>query len=334
MATLRIRLGAASAVTLALLAGCGGETSKTKASDTAASGDAQTDAGDDDASAADDGSGDGGAKGDPAAQAALLAVPEAEAFTVAGLQGEVQIVETAHGVPHIYASNEADLAFGHGFVVGRDRWFVVDMGRRLGQGKVSGLLGEAALSSDIEARQNGLAFVATQLLAALTPQQQASFDAFAAGLNAFRDAVIAGELQPPSELKLAAPLLGKKSAIELMQPFSRADIAAFAAVIVYQLGYETGDVGRGKTARTLDTMFKGVANEELLRKGAIGDIWNRIAPIKKVSSSTGFGLETAAGPPPPPPQPGVGQAANPTFSRGPTVYAPMLERLDARLTAF
>ena len=341
MATLRIRLGAASAVTLALLAGCGGETSKSKSDDTSSAADAADDAtGADAADGAADGE-DGASKGDPEAQAALLAVAEAESFAVAGLQREVQIVETAHGVPHIYAGNEADLAFGHGFVVGRDRWFVVDMGRRLGQGKVSGLLGEAALSSDVEARQNGLAFVATQILAALTPQQQASFDAFAAGMNAYRDAVLAGKLPPPSELKLAAPLLGKKSATELMEPFTRADIAAFAAVIVYQLGYETGDVGRGKTARTLDTLFQGVANEELRRKGAIGDIWNRLAPLKKVSSSTGFGLETAAGPPPPPPEPGrtpdaAAVAAGPVLrvARPPAVYAPMLDRLEARMTAF
>ncbi len=334
MATLRSRLGAASAVTLALLAGCG-ETSTSKTSDSAGTHDSDSDVA---ADGSDDGSGDsgadGGSQGDPTAQAALLAVPEAAAYEVAGLGGEVQIVETAHGVPHIYAANEADLAFGHGFIVGRDRWFVVDMGRRLGQGKVSGLLGDAALSSDIEARQNGLAFVATQILAALTPQQQVSFDAFAAGLNAYRDAVLAGELPPPSELKLAAPLLGKKSATELMQPFSRADVAAFAAVIVYQLGYETGDVGRGKTARTLETMFKGVANEELRRKGAIGDIWNRLAPLKKVSSSTGFGLETAAGPPPPPPEPGAEPGPNLRVARSPAVHAPMLDRLDARLTAF
>ncbi len=252
-----------------------------------------------------DGGGDA-PKGDPAAQAALLAVPEAETFVVSGLKGPVHIVETEAGVPHLYAFDAVDLAFGHGFVVGRDRWFVVDMGRRLGQGRVSELLGEAALDSDLDARQTAMTFVSQQLLAALTPQQQARFDAFAAGLNAYRDAVAAGTLPPPSELKLAAPLLGGKKPIELMAPFTRADVAGFAAVIIYQLGFETGDVGRGHTALTLNSLFAGVAEADLRRAGAIGDIWRGLAPVKKVSAAPGFGLNPG-GPLPPGKGAGAGQ---------------------------
>lgn len=294
--------------------------------------------------AAGDATGDAGPDvlaGDPVAQAAILALPETAAFELKGLHGPVQIVQDGAGVPHIYASDAHDLDFAHGFVIGRDRWFVVDMGRRLGQGRVAELLGEAALDSDIESRQSAMAFVAARIAAVLTPAQQARFDAFAAGLNAYREAVLAGTLPPPSEMVLAAPLLGKKSAPELMEPFTREDVAGFAAVLVYQLGYETGDVGRGKTAAQIDGWFKGVASEELRRKGAIADLWEWLAPVEAVSSSTGWGLETAAGPPPPPPEP-RGGAGLPTgaagaatrFVRSPKVEPTMVARLAAQLDAF
>lgn len=338
------RRAAVALVQLSLIlgaAGCGeddgaGSTDVAAGTDTA-------DAGHSDV-ASDATGGDAGSKGDPAAQQAILGLKEAGTHAIAGLHAPVHVVEDAAGVPHLYASDAHDLDLAHGFIVGRDRWFVVDMGRRLGQGKVAELLGEAALDSDIESRQSAMAFVAKQILAALNPQQQARFDAFAAGLNAYRDAVLAGTLPPPSEMVLAAPLLGKKTAGELMEPFTRADVAGFAAVLVYQLGYETGDVGRGKTAAKMDEWFKGVAFEKLRRDGAIADLWQWLAPVEAVSSSTGWGLETAAGPPPPPPPdataetragaglPDAGQVRG--FARPPKVEQTMLARLAGRLDAF
>lgn len=286
--------------------------------------------------------------GDPAGKAALLALPAAATVALKGLIAPAHLVETDGGVPHLYAENAHDLAMLHGFVVGRDRWFVLDMGRRLGLGRVAELLGEAGLDSDIESRQSAMSFVAERVLAAMTPAQQAHVDAFVAGLNAYRDEVIAGRLPPPSEMVLAAPLLGKKAAIDMMEPFTRRDIAGFSAVVIYQLGYETGDVGRGKTAAALDGYFVGQPEEKLRRDGAKADIWGYQAPVEPmISSSTGWGLETKDGPPTAPPPPpdasaGKGFGAGSGFGAGKAhggqsaaarTELSMLTRLEARLNA-
>ena len=51
------------------------------------------------------------------------------------------------GIPHIYASDRADLARVFGFVQAQDRFFSMDLARRLGLGEVSSLLGDSAVDA-------------------------------------------------------------------------------------------------------------------------------------------------------------------------------------------
>ncbi len=228
--------------------------------------------------------------GDPAAQAKLLGVAETEGWQLAGLKDAVQVIRTEGGTPHIYATNRWDLSLVQGFLLARDRFFVLDLGRRLGLGEVAGLLGDDALASDMESRASGMTHVAERILAVVTPEQEEIFDAFAAGVNAYIAQVEAGKLPAPSELDLAAGLLGYKSPAAMMKPFVRRDMAGFAAVVIYNLGYETGDVGRAQTAAQLDSLFAGKPLEALRRKGASDDIWSHVDPVFPVASAPGWGL--------------------------------------------
>lgn len=264
-------------------------------------------------------------------QQQILAVPETENWSIPGLKDEVQVIRTEANVPHIYAKNSLDLARIHGFVVARDRYFMMELSRRLATGRLSELLGDSALATDQEWRGQGAAYVTERILANLGPDLEAQADAFAEGINEYIVRVKAGELDPPSELKLASALLGVVNPNDLMSPFERRDVAAMVAVIIYQTSYETGDVGHAATAAKLDTLFQGADFQDLRRQGAIKDIWEKLAPIMPRSSAPGFGLEQGKSKPA-----GPGGKAKPTGGSsgvGPTKKTPafLLERLSQRL---
>jgi penicillin G amidase len=229
--------------------------------------------------------------GPTADQKDILSVKETESWTIPGLQDEVHVVRTESNVPHIYAKNRVDLARIQGFVMARDRYFMMDLERRLAQGRLSELLGDSALATDQEWRAQGAAYVTDRILAGLGPELSAQADAFAEGINEYIARVKNDELPPPSELKLASALLGVLNANDLMTPFVRRDIAAMVAVIIYQTSYEGGDVGRAGTAAKLPTLFEGVEYQDLRRQGAIKDLWEHVAPIMPRSSAPGFALE-------------------------------------------
>ena len=101
-----------------------------------------------------------GCSGDEDASSPILGVGQTEAWALPGLSGEVHVVRTEADVPHIYAHNREDLARVQGFVQARDRFFMMDLSRRLGLGRLSEILGDAALSSDQESRGSGMRFIA------------------------------------------------------------------------------------------------------------------------------------------------------------------------------
>src|ERR1700674_2551723 len=68
------------------------------------------------------------------------------------LLSAVSIERDALGIPTVQATNRADLAFGTGFVHGQDRFFQMDLSRRLAAGELSELFCAAALEQDEKGR--------------------------------------------------------------------------------------------------------------------------------------------------------------------------------------
>ena len=226
-------------------------------------------------------------------RAAVLAVPESERWTLPALHGEVHVLRTEANVPHIYATDRHDLYLVQGFVVARDRYLQFEMGRRLGQGRLSELLGDTLLAIDMRSRGVGWPVVAERILAHLAPSQGEVLDAFAAGVNAYRDAVAAGKLPPPGEFEIVGSLLGVEPA-SLMTTVGREDVAAYAAVIVSEMGWETTDVARSDIEARFAQLFGGPAatGDDALRRAAIiEDLWSHVEPVHAVASAHGWGLE-------------------------------------------
>ena len=65
-----------------------------------------------------------------------------------GLKAGVEVLYDDYGIPHIYAQNEEDLFYAFGYVHAQDRLFQMEALRRLADGRLSEVFGEAALKSD------------------------------------------------------------------------------------------------------------------------------------------------------------------------------------------
>ena len=286
---------------LALCAACGddggsgttGDTSGADAGDTsgADTGDTTTaDSGTNDTSTEDTSTGDTSEA--PTEQELIMGVAETGSYEIPGLEEEVQVVYTEMGTPHIYARSRVDMGYALGFLLARDRFFVMDLQRRLALGTLGEVLGDVALPNDVEARLMGMSEVTDLIMENLSEEDAAYMDAYAAGVNTYIDLVAAGELPAPSELVTAGPLLGSSDPSELMLPFDRRSVAAMVTVIVYETNFEGGDPGRELKAQQMEGLFSGedVPFGELRRAGARKDIWDRLEVLFDVASAPGFGI--------------------------------------------
>src|SRR5712675_3561153 len=66
-----------------------------------------------------------------------------------GLKAPVEILRDKNAVPHIIAGSIEDAAFGLGFVHAQDRFWQMELLRRLGQGRLSEIFPPALLGAGI-----------------------------------------------------------------------------------------------------------------------------------------------------------------------------------------
>jgi penicillin amidase len=218
----------------------------------------------------------------------LEAVPQTESWTLDCLSEPVHVVRTEHNVPHIYAGSERDLGCAAGFVTARDRFFQMDLIARSGLGELAPIFGDQGLETDIETRSRNGRQIAEQIIDGASPQITARLEGYAAGVNAYIDAVEAGQLQPPFEIEVAYVLLGFGSPIEMMQPWTLLHLGGVASTVNYVSGFETTDISWQRRTEQLEAYGVGLPKEELRQAGAAADIWYNIAPVYPVDSSGGF----------------------------------------------
>ncbi len=101
-----------------------------------------------------------------------------------GLRTGVTISRDTLGTPTVEAGNRADLAFGTGYAHAQDRFFQMDLSRRLAAGELSELFGAVALENDKKTRSLRFRALAQQALADAPPEQRAILEAYAQGVNA------------------------------------------------------------------------------------------------------------------------------------------------------
>ncbi len=106
-------------------------------------------------------------------------------LTIAGLHTSVTITRDEYGVPRIAASDEHDLMLAFGYVHAQDRLWQMDMARRIGEGRLSEILGNVTVPFDRMFRIVGIKRISAAVEQHITPESSARLEAYAAGVNAF-----------------------------------------------------------------------------------------------------------------------------------------------------
>jgi penicillin G amidase len=165
---------------------------------------------------------------------------ESGRIRVNGPQTVIRIARDAVGVPTIVAQSEGDAAFGLGFVHAQDRLFQMELMRRYAAGRLSEILGPAALPIDKQMRVLGLYRAAEQEIPLLSVAVNRALSAYAAGVNAFLTRH-SGALPPEFLLLRFSP-----------KPWREADSLAWGKLIALQVsGNYRAELQRASMARTI-----------------------------------------------------------------------------------
>lgn len=118
------------------------------------------------------------------------------------LRDAVTVWYDDHAIPHIFAQHDDDLYFAQGYVVAKDRLWQMEFYTRVAAGRLTEVVGSAALEYDRFNRRIGMARTAAAITEKLKSDTLATriLEAYAAGVNAYIDQLTAKDL--PVEYKL------------------------------------------------------------------------------------------------------------------------------------
>src|SRR5229473_8180116 len=116
---------------------------------------------------------------------ALDASINSETLHLAGLRRPVTITLEKDGTAHVVANTDHDVFLAVGYLHARFRLFQMDLLRRQGEGRLSEVVGKAALDSDRFELQLGLLRTAQQEFSAVAPDSRSrqAIDAYTQGVN-------------------------------------------------------------------------------------------------------------------------------------------------------
>ena len=92
-----------------------------------------------------------------------------------------------HAIPYLRAESREDLFFAQGYLLASERMWQMDLIRRIARGKLAEILGEEALAVDRLFRTLGLNRAAERNLEALSDEGRRYLDAYARGVNRWRE---------------------------------------------------------------------------------------------------------------------------------------------------
>ena len=150
-------------------------------------------------------------------------------FRIDGLHQQVDVIRDELGVPQIYAHNTDDLFMAQGYVHAQDRFFEMDYRRHLTAGRLSELVGEAAVGPDTVIRTMGWRAVAEEEWQMLDATTKSYLEAYADGVNAYLQG------RGPSQLALEYTVLGFTVEVEDVQPWDPIDSLAWLKAMAWDL---------------------------------------------------------------------------------------------------
>ncbi len=165
------------------------------------------------------------------------------------LGAQVTVIRDANAVPHIFAESPLDAYRALGYLHAQDRFFQMELARRIGTGRLSELFGASGLRTDRFMRTLGIARLAEAAVANMAPATRAVLGAYTEGVNAWLQSPNTG--RPPELILLGAE----------PEPWRAADSAIWGRAMALLLsGNWTDELLRAQLASRLDAQ-------------QIGDLW-------------------------------------------------------------
>ncbi len=159
---------------------------------------------------------------------------------IAQLDGSVTVIRDRNAVPHIFADTSLDAYRALGYLHAQDRFFQMEMARRIGTGRLSELIGATGLRTDRFMRTLGIGALADAAVANAAPETREVLDAYTDGVNAWLDSPHTG--RPPELIFLA----------EQPRPWRAADSAIWGRLMALLLsGNWTDELLRSQLAARL-----------------------------------------------------------------------------------
>ena len=124
-------------------------------------------------------------------------------ITLPGLSEKVSVHYDAQMIPHVFAQNEHDLYKAQGYLTAKHRLWQMEFQTHAAAGRLSEIIGEAALNYDRTERRRGMGYGAEQSLAYMEehdPEVLAYIQDYADGVNAYINQLQAKDY--PVEYKL------------------------------------------------------------------------------------------------------------------------------------
>ena len=135
----------------------------------------------------------------------------------------VEIIRDKNAVPHIFAKNAEDAFFALGLTHAQDRLWQMELMRRTGSGRLSEILGRAALPFDKYTRTLGFYKSAKDRIGFLSPKLHKQMTAYVAGIN-YHINNHRGPLSPEFVMLRYRP-----------EPWSMADSLVWSCMMAFQL---------------------------------------------------------------------------------------------------
>jgi penicillin G amidase len=156
------------------------------------------------------------------------------------LSESVEIIRDQHAVPHIYAKNEADAYFALGFVHAQDRLWQMEFQRRVGAGRLSEVVGEAALETDKFLRTLSVYHYAEAVIPNLSEETRSILESYVAGINSYLQ-THRGPMPPEFLILRHTP-----------EPWTVADVLVWQKMMAWDLsGNWDDEVLRARMSKTL-----------------------------------------------------------------------------------
>ena len=147
-----------------------------------------------------------------------------DTWQLPGLQAPVELARDIYGIPHIYAETVQDMALTQGYLIARDRFWQMDVFRRLATGQLTTLAGVVPLVIDVDElfrainlTQDGR-MVYEVIYETMEEADQQLLEAFADGVNLYLDHAATGKQgarMPPEYNELLFGILASPSAEDL-----------------------------------------------------------------------------------------------------------------------